>query len=46
LVSANQRSTLNASLSSWLDYIGNDKDAKKLSNSVRWSLDIDPLDHY
>ena len=46
LITAEQRSTLNASLSAWLDYLANDKEAKKLSNSVRWSVDIDPLDHY
>lgn len=46
LVTAEQRSTLNASLSQWLDYLSTDKEAKKLGNSVRWSLDIDPLDHY
>lgn len=46
LITAQQRSHLNATLVSWLNHIADDKDARKLSGSVRWSLDIDPLDHY
>lgn len=46
LICAEQRSNLNATLVQWLNYLASDKDAKKLSSSVRWSLDIDPLDHY
>lgn len=46
LLCAEQRSNLNATLTHWLHYLSVDKDAKKMSNSVRWSLDIDPLDHY
>ncbi len=46
LFMARQRSTLNALLGNWLHYIATDKEAKKLAGSVRWSLDIDPLDHY
>lgn len=41
-----QRSSLNAQLSRWLHYIATDKEAKKLASTVRWSLDVDPLDHY
>ena len=46
LITAEQRSHLNASLVSWLEFLQTNPDAKKLSASVRWSLDIDPLDHY
>ncbi len=46
LICANQRSALNNTLAQWLHLIAVDKDAKKLANSVRWSLDVDPLDHY
>lgn len=46
LICAEQRSNLNATLVQWLNYLAFDKEAKKLSSSVRWSLDIDPLDHY
>jgi len=46
LICADQRSHLNATLVQWLNHIATNKDTKKLSSSVRWSLDIDPLDHY
>ncbi len=46
LICASQRSALNYTLAQWLHLIAVDKDAKKLANSVRWSLDVDPLDHY
>ena len=46
LLSANQRSSLNGCLADWLDHIATDKGARTLANSVRWSLDIDPFDHY
>ncbi len=46
LISGQQRSNLNASLAEWLNYIGDNKEARKLSASVRWSLDVDPIDHY
>jgi len=46
LLSATQRSALNASLQQWLHFIAVDVEAKRLASSVRWSLDIDPLDHY
>ena len=46
LLCANQRSKLNATLVQWLNHIVMNKEAKKLSGQVRWSLDIDPQDHY
>ncbi len=46
LLCADQRSQLNATLVQWLNYISTDKEAKKMSGRVRWSLDIDPQDHY
>ena len=46
LICSNQRSALNNTLAQWLHFIAVDKDAKKQANSVRWSLDIDPLDHF
>ena len=46
LLCAAQRSQLNYSLQHWLNHLMQNKDAKKLSNQVRWSLDIDPQDHY
>jgi len=46
LVCADQRSCLNATLVKWLNHLASDKEAKKLSSSVRWSLDVDPWDHY
>lgn len=41
-----QRSSLNRVLSTWLHHINTNKEAKKFAATVRWSLDIDPLDHY
>jgi len=46
LICAEQRSRLNATLAQWLTFLARDINAKKISSSVRWSLDIDPLDHY
>jgi len=46
LFMARQRSSLNGLLANWLHHIAVDKEAKKLASSVRWSLDIDPLDHF
>ncbi|MFT6407570.1 MAG: primosomal protein N' (replication factor Y) [Arenicella sp.] len=46
LLCSNQRSALNHTLTVWLHLLATDKEAKKLANSVRWSLDIDPLDHF
>ncbi|MCL4121537.1 UNVERIFIED_CONTAM: hypothetical protein GTU68_001344 [Idotea baltica] len=42
LLTSNQRSTLNASLSQWLMLLESDKEVRKLASSVRWHLDIDP----
>ena len=44
LFMAAQRSSLNRLLNQWLHHIDTDKDAKRLASSVRWSLDIDPID--
>jgi primosomal protein N' (replication factor Y) len=46
LLCSSQRSALNHTLAVWLHWIATDKEAKKMANSVRWSLDIDPLDHF
>jgi len=46
LVSGTQRSALNATLQQWLYFIATDIEAKRSAGSVRWSLDVDPLDHY
>ena len=46
LISGQQRSNLNASLVEWLNYLAGNKEARKLSASVRWSLDVDPIDLY
>lgn len=46
LLCSSQRSALNHTLAVWLHLIATDKEAKKMANSVRWSLDIDPLDHF
>jgi len=46
LLCSQQRSALNRSLRSWLDKLASDQDLRKLGGSVRWSLDVDPLDHY
>jgi len=39
-----QRSALNQMLTQWLHHVLQDKEAKRLAGSVRWSLDIDPID--
>ena len=46
LISAAQRSSLNTCLAQWLEHIAADQSARKLAATVRWSLDIDPFDHY
>ena len=46
LLTSRQRSSLNATLSNWLYFLATDMQAKKFASSVRWTLDIDPLDHY
>lgn len=46
LLSSSQRSSLNATLANWLHFLATDTEAKKFASSVRWTLDIDPLDHY
>ncbi len=46
LFMSQQRSALNRTLSTWLHYIAVNQEAKKLAATVRWTLDIDPLDHY
>ena len=46
LLCAEQRSALNFTLQTWLKHLQNDRAARKLANNVRWSIDIDPLDHY
>lgn len=46
LFMSSQRSSLNGVLAAWLHLIATDKEAKKVASTVRWSLDIDPLDHY
>ncbi len=46
LMSSSQRSALNQTLSIWLHLLATNKEAKKQASSVRWSVDIDPLDHY
>ena len=46
LITAENRSALHATLQTWLFHLSTDKEAKKRASSVRWSLDIDPLDFY
>jgi len=46
LLCSMRRSALNATLGRWLHHIAINAEAKRLASSVRWSLDIDPLDHY
>ena len=46
LLSSSKRSALNNCLQFWLSHLGENADAKKLANSVRWSIDIDPMDFY
>ena len=43
LLVATQRSALNATLLTWLNELENNVELRKLSSSVRWSLDVDPL---
>ena len=46
LLSASHRSSLNSCLAHWLEHIVSNQSARKLAATVRWSLDIDPFDHY
>ncbi len=46
LLHSSQRSTLNHAVSLWLHHLANDSQAKKLASSVRWSVDVDPMDLY
>jgi primosomal protein N' (replication factor Y) len=46
LICAEQRSSLNNCLKNWLDHISTHSQARNLASTVRWSLDIDPFDHY
>jgi len=46
LLCSAQRSSLNSCLSSWLGDLNKDGSSRKLAASVRWSLDVDPFDHY
>jgi len=46
LLCSDQRSALNSTLANWLHFLVADRQAKKFASSVRWTLDIDPLDHY
>ena len=46
LILATRRSLLNSALLEWLNNLADDASARKLAGAVRWSLDIDPLDHY
>ena len=46
LLCSNQRSALNNTLAEWLYFTATNSEAKKQANAVRWSLDIDPQDHF
>lgn len=46
LLMAEQRSALNTTLRNWLAHLDDDPSARKIAQSVRWSIDVDPLDHY
>lgn len=46
LVCSQQRSSLNALLLSWLAKLRSNASNRKLIAAVRWSLDVDPFDHY
>ncbi len=46
LMCSEKRSSLHNTLSEWLALLAKDVSLKKLAASVRWNLDIDPLDHY
>lgn len=45
LVSGSDRKELNAVFSAWLKNLENNAEAKKLAATVRWSIDVDPIDH-
>ena len=44
LISAPKRVVLNRCLNAWLMQIDTNEGAKKLSSSVRWNIDVDPID--
>ena len=44
LISSAKRSSLNLRLQQWLANLSDNVADKKLANSVRWSIDIDPID--
>jgi len=46
LVCSTQRSALNHTMALWLHEMATNRELKKAASTVRWSLDIDPLDHY
>ena len=46
LLSSAKRSSLNYCLQQWLTTMLENRETKKLANSVRWSIDIDPIDFY
>jgi len=46
LICSNRRSSLNGRLMAWLNHLETDPPTRKLAASVRWSLDIDPYDHF
>jgi primosomal protein N' (replication factor Y) len=46
LLCSDQRSSLNRVLSKWLEQLSQDVQGRKLASAVRWSLDVDPFDHY
>jgi len=46
LLNSARRSSLNQTLSLWLDQIKSDPTAKRQSAQVRWSIDVDPIDFY
>ena len=46
LLCSDQRSSLNRALSAWLEQLSQDAQGRKLASAVRWSLDVDPFDHY
>ena len=46
LVCSDRRSSLNHCLQEWLNQLSANEVTRKLSSTVRWSLDIDPFDLY
>jgi len=46
LICADRRSSLNQCLQMWLSQLNSNEVTRKLSSTVRWSLDIDPADLY